>query len=133
MPVDEERKNAVAFGNAYPLLQSTYLVAPGSAIKTLADANAAGVRIAGAAGTATFRASNKASPKATHGRRRRRRGPPDEGRQDRLHRAFSRIVDRIAAGNSWRVHHRRWLSQFYDCDCRTERQAGGARLCQPVH
>jgi polar amino acid transport system substrate-binding protein len=66
MPVDEERKKAVAFGNAYHLLQSTYLVAPGSAIKTLADANAAGVRIAGAAGTATFRASNKASPKATH-------------------------------------------------------------------
>ena len=66
MPVDEERKKAVAFGNAYHLLQSTYLVAPGSAIKTLADANAAGVRIAGAANTATFRASNKASPKATH-------------------------------------------------------------------
>jgi polar amino acid transport system substrate-binding protein len=61
MPVDEERKKAVGFGNAYHLL-----VAPGSAIKTLADANAAGVRIAGAAGTATFRASNKASPKATH-------------------------------------------------------------------
>jgi polar amino acid transport system substrate-binding protein len=57
---------ADADGNAYHLLQSTYLVAPGSAIKTLADANAAGVRIAGAANTATFRASNKASPKATH-------------------------------------------------------------------
>jgi len=66
MPVDEERKKAVAFGNAYHLLQSTYLAAPGSAIKTLADANAAGVRIAGAANTATFRASSKASPKATH-------------------------------------------------------------------
>ena len=66
MPVDEERKKAVAFGNAYHLLQSTYLVAPGSAIKTLADANAAGVHIAGAANTATFRASSKASPKATH-------------------------------------------------------------------
>ena len=66
MPVDEKRKKAVAFGNAYHLLQSTYLVAPGSTIKTLADANAAGARIAGAASTATFRASNKASPKATH-------------------------------------------------------------------
>jgi polar amino acid transport system substrate-binding protein len=49
MPVDEERKKAVAFGNAYHLLQSTYLVAPGSAIKTLADAIAAGVRIASVA------------------------------------------------------------------------------------
>lgn len=66
MPVDEKRKKAVAFGNAYHLLQSTYLVAPGSTIKTLADANAAGARIAGAASTATFRASNKASPRATH-------------------------------------------------------------------
>jgi polar amino acid transport system substrate-binding protein len=66
MPVDEERKKLVDFGNAYHLLQSTYLVAPGSMIQTLAEANRAGVRIAGAAGTATFRASNKASPNATH-------------------------------------------------------------------
>src|SRR5262249_28080402 len=29
MPVDEERKKFVDFGNAYHLLQSTYLVAPG--------------------------------------------------------------------------------------------------------
>jgi polar amino acid transport system substrate-binding protein len=66
MPVDEERKKFVDFGNAYHLLQSTYLVAPGSSIKTVAEADASGVRIAGAAGTATFRASNKASPNATH-------------------------------------------------------------------
>src|SRR3954452_1348100 len=57
MPVDEERKKFVDFGNAYHLLQSTYLVAPGSAIKTVAEANSAGVRIAGAKDTATFRAS----------------------------------------------------------------------------
>ncbi|MGB8749993.1 MAG: transporter substrate-binding domain-containing protein, partial [Pseudolabrys sp.] len=30
MPVDEERKKFVDFGNAYHLLQSTYLVAPGA-------------------------------------------------------------------------------------------------------
>jgi len=66
MPVDEERKKFVDFGNAYHLLQSTYLVAPGAAIASVADANRAGVRIAGAKGTATFRASNKASPNATH-------------------------------------------------------------------
>jgi len=66
MPVDEERKKFVDFGNAYHLLQSTYLVAPGSPINSVAEANAPGVRIAGAAGTATFRASNKASPQATH-------------------------------------------------------------------
>jgi polar amino acid transport system substrate-binding protein len=66
MPVDEERKKFVDFGNAYHLLQSTYLVAPGSSIKSVAEANAPGVRVAGVAGTATFRASNKASPRATH-------------------------------------------------------------------
>ena len=63
MPVDEERKKFVDFGNAYHLLQSTYLVAPSSKINSVAEANAPGVRIAGAA---TFRASNKASPQATH-------------------------------------------------------------------
>ncbi len=66
MPVDEERKKFVDFGNAYHLLQSTYLMAPGSAVKTVAEANSTGVRIAGAKDTATFRASNKASPNATH-------------------------------------------------------------------
>jgi polar amino acid transport system substrate-binding protein len=66
MPVDEERKKYVDFGNAYHLLQSTYLVAPGSTIQTLAEVNRAGVHIAGVAGTATFRASNRASPNATH-------------------------------------------------------------------
>lgn len=66
MPVDAERKKFVDFGGPYHLLQSTYLVAPNSAIRTLADANRAGVRIAGVAGTATFRASNRTAPLATH-------------------------------------------------------------------
>jgi polar amino acid transport system substrate-binding protein len=66
MPVDEERKKFVDFGSAYHLLQSTYLVAPNSSVKSVAETNSEGFRIAGAAGTATFRASNKASPKATH-------------------------------------------------------------------
>jgi polar amino acid transport system substrate-binding protein len=66
MPVDEERKKFVDFGNSYHVLQSTYLVAPGSPIKSVAEANKVGVRIAGVKDTATFRASNKASPNATH-------------------------------------------------------------------
>jgi polar amino acid transport system substrate-binding protein len=66
MPVDAERKKFVDFGAPYHLLQSTYLVAPGSAIASVAEVNRAGVRIAGVAGTATFRASNRASPNATH-------------------------------------------------------------------
>jgi polar amino acid transport system substrate-binding protein len=65
MPVDEERKKFVDFGNAYHLLQSTYLVAPGSTLMKVEDANAQGVRIGGVANTATFRAAQRTAPKAT--------------------------------------------------------------------
>ena len=65
VPYDIERAKQIDFGAAYHLLQSTYLVAPGSAIKTVAEVNAVGVRIAGVANTATFRASSQASPLAT--------------------------------------------------------------------
>jgi polar amino acid transport system substrate-binding protein len=66
MPVDDERKKIVDFGSPYHLLQSTYLVAPASGIRSLAEVNTPGVRITGVANTATFRASNRASPNATH-------------------------------------------------------------------
>ena len=66
LPVDEERKKFVDFGNAYPLLQSTYLVGPSGKIASGASANTAGVRIGGVANTATFRTSNKTAPNATH-------------------------------------------------------------------
>jgi polar amino acid transport system substrate-binding protein len=66
MPVDDDRRKFVDFGNAFHLLQSTYLVAPGSTIKTIEEANRPGVRIAGIPGTTTFRASNATATKATH-------------------------------------------------------------------
>jgi polar amino acid transport system substrate-binding protein len=65
MPVDEERKKFVDFGNAYHLLQSTYLVAPGVKLAKVEDANASGVRIGGVADTATFRAAQRTAPNAT--------------------------------------------------------------------
>src|SRR5262245_52044724 len=65
MPVDEERKKFVDFGNAYHLLQSTYLVTPGARLANVDDANAPGVRIGGVANTATFRAAQRTAPKAT--------------------------------------------------------------------
>jgi polar amino acid transport system substrate-binding protein len=65
VPVDDDRKQVVDFGAPYHLLQSTYLVAPGSTITTVDEVNRPGVRIAGVDGTATFRASTKASPNAT--------------------------------------------------------------------
>ena len=66
LPVDEERKKFVNFGNAYHLLQSTFLVAPGSKIRSVKDANGKGIGIGGVANTATFRAAIKATPNATH-------------------------------------------------------------------
>jgi polar amino acid transport system substrate-binding protein len=66
LPVDEERKKFVDFGNAYHLLQSTYLVGPSGKIASVAAANTAGVRIGGVANTATFRTSHKTAPNASH-------------------------------------------------------------------
>src|SRR5262249_50139198 len=65
VPVDDDRKKVVDFGAPYHLLQSTYLVAPGSTIKTVEEVNRAGVRIAGVDGTATFRAALRTAPNAT--------------------------------------------------------------------
>ena len=65
MPVDEERKKFVDFGNAYHLLQSTYLVAPGSKLTKVEEANDPSVRIGGVANTATFRAAQHTAPEAT--------------------------------------------------------------------
>jgi polar amino acid transport system substrate-binding protein len=66
LPVDDARKRDVDFGAPYHILQSTYLVGPRATVVTLASANAPGVRIAGVADTATFRASQASSPQATH-------------------------------------------------------------------
>src|SRR5262245_2605716 len=63
LPVDALRKTKVDFGSAHIVLQSTYLVAPGSPIATLADIDKAGVRVAGVENTATARAA-QASLKA---------------------------------------------------------------------
>jgi polar amino acid transport system substrate-binding protein len=57
LPVDAQRKAKVDFGSAHIVLQSTYLVAPGSPIAALADVDKAGVRVAGVENTATARAA----------------------------------------------------------------------------
>jgi polar amino acid transport system substrate-binding protein len=66
MPVDDARKQIVDFGSAYHLLQSTYLVSSASSITSVEEANREGFRVVGVSDTATFRASNAASPLATH-------------------------------------------------------------------
>ena len=60
MPVDDERKAKVDFGPAYFLGESTYLVRPGSDIKTLADVDRAQVRVIGIANTTTIRSATRA-------------------------------------------------------------------------
>ena len=60
IPVDEERRRRVDFGSAHIVLQSTYLVRPGSAIRAPADVDQAGVRVAGVENTATARAAARA-------------------------------------------------------------------------
>jgi polar amino acid transport system substrate-binding protein len=57
MPVDEERRGRVAFGPAYYLLESTYLVSRASGITTLAEVDQPRVRVVGIANTTTIRAS----------------------------------------------------------------------------
>ena len=66
LPVDEEREKIINFGNAYHLLQSTFLVAPGSKIQSVKDADAKGIGIGGVANTATFRAAKKATTNTSH-------------------------------------------------------------------
>jgi len=65
VPYDAERAKFIDFGAAYHVLQSTYLVAPGSTIKSIDQADRPEVRVAGVANTATYRAAQKATPKAT--------------------------------------------------------------------
>lgn len=57
MPVDALRAQQVAFGPAYYLLESTYLVSVASKITDLAGVDRAGVRVIGIANTTTIRAS----------------------------------------------------------------------------
>ncbi|HXF87704.1 MAG TPA: transporter substrate-binding domain-containing protein [Xanthobacteraceae bacterium] len=57
IPVDEQRKQKVDFGAAHIVLQSTFLVAPGSKMQTLADVDKPRVRAAGVQNTATARAA----------------------------------------------------------------------------
>jgi polar amino acid transport system substrate-binding protein len=59
MPVDASRAARVAFGPAYYLLESTYLVSAASGIETLADVDRPGVRVVGIADTTTIRASTR--------------------------------------------------------------------------
>jgi polar amino acid transport system substrate-binding protein len=59
MPVDEERKQKLDFGAAHIVLQSTWMVGPGSPIQTLADVDKPGTRVVGVENTASSRAAQR--------------------------------------------------------------------------
>jgi polar amino acid transport system substrate-binding protein len=59
MPVDEERKNRIAFGPAYVQGESTYMVTGATAAKTVEDVDRPGMRVIGIANTTTIRAAGR--------------------------------------------------------------------------
>jgi polar amino acid transport system substrate-binding protein len=59
VPIDEERRKKVDFGPAYFIIESTYLVRPGSDIKSLSEVDRPGIRVIGIADTATIRAAGR--------------------------------------------------------------------------
>ena len=59
MPVDEQRKQKVDFGAAHIVLESTWMVGPGSPIRTLADVDVPGTRVVGVENTASARAAQR--------------------------------------------------------------------------
>jgi polar amino acid transport system substrate-binding protein len=59
MPVDEDRKQLVAFGPNYALGTSTYLVAPGSPIASIDEVDRPGIRVGGVEATTTIRAARR--------------------------------------------------------------------------
>jgi polar amino acid transport system substrate-binding protein len=65
MPQDAARAARVAFGPAYLMIQSTYLVPAGSTIQTIAEVDRAGVRVVAIANTTTMRSARRSSPNAS--------------------------------------------------------------------
>jgi polar amino acid transport system substrate-binding protein len=59
LPVDEKRKQKVDFGAAHIVLESTWMVGPGSPIRTLADVDVPGTRVVGVENTASVRAAQR--------------------------------------------------------------------------
>ncbi|MEJ1974730.1 MAG: transporter substrate-binding domain-containing protein [Acetobacteraceae bacterium] len=57
LPVDAERRQALAVGPNYSVSDSTFLVPAGSSIQTLAEVDRPGVRVFGIGGTTTARAA----------------------------------------------------------------------------
>jgi polar amino acid transport system substrate-binding protein len=57
MPVDDERRKRIAFGPAYYVMESTYLVTAACGIGSLPEVDRVGVRVVGIANTTTIRSA----------------------------------------------------------------------------
>src|SRR5664279_1515373 len=68
LPVDAERKKFVDFGNAYHLLQSTFLVGPNSKMQSVKEADAAGFGIGGDAEGGPYRIFRRRPRRRRHER-----------------------------------------------------------------
>jgi hypothetical protein len=117
MPVDDTRKKIVNFGSPYHLLQSTYLVAPSSSIKTVTEDDVPRLQ------------SRFAQGDTYCSQRARRRSRTDAGGKGGCDRAQPYVARRHCREN-FRLAHPRWrLPQFDHGGRGAERKAGGARLC----
>jgi polar amino acid transport system substrate-binding protein len=65
MPVDDERRRRVAFGSAYYLVQSTYMVSADSGIDSLEEVDQPHIRVVGIANTTTIRAATRTLSRTT--------------------------------------------------------------------
>lgn len=57
MPVDDERKKKLDFGSDYFVIENTFLVRPGSDIKSLTDVDRSNVRVVAISNTVTIRSA----------------------------------------------------------------------------
>ena len=65
MPQDAARAARVAFGPPYAMIESTYLVPAGSAVRSIDEINAQGMRIVAIANTTTMRSARRTAPNAS--------------------------------------------------------------------
>lgn len=65
MPVDDERRERVAFGPAYFLIESTAMARGDAGFESVADLDRPGVRVVGIANTTTIRSAQRGLPQAT--------------------------------------------------------------------
>jgi polar amino acid transport system substrate-binding protein len=65
MPRDAAREKVVAFGPAYYIIGSTYLVPAGSPIQSIDEVNRPGVRIVAISNTTTARSARRTAPNAS--------------------------------------------------------------------